>query len=168
MAAFTLLSLAFIGWRVHRKGRFGQKSGAVVRSVWAAALGLGGWVIGVLTVVILWPGLPIDDQLLVVFSVGLPVALAAFFGWVRRDWTARTRHIGLAVATAGSLAGAWLGFHATSQVVAIVTTTAGAVAGANLALILFDIVRAGGPAPSGSADPLEASDDHDPVPVLIG
>ena len=48
MAAFTLLSLAVMAWRVHRKGRFGRKAGAVVRSVWAAALGLGGWVIGVL------------------------------------------------------------------------------------------------------------------------
>ena len=48
------------------------------------------------------------------------------------------------------------------------TAMAGAVAGANLALILFDMVRAGGPAPSGSADRVEASHDHDLVPVTIG
>ena len=165
LAAITVVSLALMVWRVHRNGRFGPKAAAVLRSVWAAVIGLGGWVIGILTVLITWPGMPIDDQLLVVVSAGLPVGLATYLAWVHRDWTSRTRHVGLAAAVAGAFAGAWLGFHATTQALAILTAVAGAVAGANLALILLDMSRAAHPAPTSADGPRDVGDEHDLLAV---
>jgi uncharacterized membrane protein YeaQ/YmgE (transglycosylase-associated protein family) len=74
--------------------------------------------------------------------VGLPIGLGVYFGWVNRDWTARTKTTGLAAAVAAGLVGAWLGFHAAVDLLALVTAIVGAVAGANLALILLDISTA--------------------------
>jgi uncharacterized membrane protein YebE (DUF533 family) len=61
---------------------------------------------------------------------------------VHRDWSARSKLIGLAAAVGGALVGTRLGFHATTDLLALVTAIAGAVAGANLALILLDMSRA--------------------------
>ena len=128
--------------RVHRRGHFGRRAGATLRSLYAIVLGLGGWFLGVLIVITTMPGVPIDDALLVVLSVGVPVGLGIYLAWVHRDWPAQSKAAGFAAATAGALAGAWLGFHAESDILALVTAIAGAVAGSNLALILLDMSRA--------------------------
>jgi hypothetical protein len=88
------------------------------------------------------PGVPIDDELLVALSVGLPVGLGIYLAWVHRDWSTQSKGLGLAAAVAGALVGAWLGFQATAGFIALVTTILGAVAGGNLVLILFNMVRA--------------------------
>jgi hypothetical protein len=152
LAAVTVLSLAWVAWWVHKRGRFGGKASAVLRSAYSIILGVGGWFFGVMIALATMPGVPIDDELLVALSVGLPVGLGIYLAWVHRDWTAQNKSVGLAAAVAGALVGGWLGFHATGDLMALVTAILGAVAGANLVLILLDMVRA------GSGDDRVASD----------
>jgi pimeloyl-ACP methyl ester carboxylesterase len=142
LAALTVLSLLWMAFRVRRRGAFGRKSSAVLRSVYPVVLGLGGWFIGVLVVLTTMPGVPVDDELLAALSVGLPIGLGVYFAWVHGDWSGRTKATGLAAAAAGALVGAWLGFHATEGLVALVTAIVGASVGANLLLLALDIAWA--------------------------
>jgi uncharacterized membrane protein YfcA len=128
--------------RVRRRGGFGRKAGAVLRSAYPVVLGLGGWFAGVLIVITTMPGVPLDDELLAVLSVGIPVGLGVYLAWVRRDRPAHDNRIGLAAAASGALLGAWLGFHVAVDLLALLTAIAGAIAGANLLLILLDLSRA--------------------------
>jgi hypothetical protein len=55
------------------------------------------------------PGIRIDNELLVVSSVGVPIGLGIYWAWVHLDWSVRSRRVGLAAAAAGgALGGAWL------------------------------------------------------------
>jgi pimeloyl-ACP methyl ester carboxylesterase len=142
-AALTVLSLLWIALRVHKRGRFGRKTSATLRSLYPIVLGLGGWFLGVLVVMTTMPGVPLDDELLAAFSVGVPIGLGVYFAWVNRDWSAKTKTTGFAAAAAGALVGAWLGFNAMEDLVALLTAIVGAAAGANLTLILLDMTRPG-------------------------
>ena len=62
----------------------------MLRSVYPIVLGLGGWFLGVLIVITTLPGVPLDDELLAVLSVGVPVGLGIYWAWVHRDWSATT------------------------------------------------------------------------------
>jgi pimeloyl-ACP methyl ester carboxylesterase len=139
VALLTVLSLLWMARRVRKRGRFGRKTSAVLRSVYPLVLGLGGWFVGVLIVITTMPGIPLDDELLAALSVGLPVGLGVYLAWVSRDWTAVTKATGFAAAVAAGLVGAWLGFHAADDLLALITAIVGASACANLALILLDI-----------------------------
>jgi hypothetical protein len=139
-AALTVLSLLWLPFRVHRRGAIGRKSSAAVRSLYVVLLGLGGWFAGVLVALATMPNVPLDDQLLAAVSIGAPIGLGIYYAWVNRDWTARTRATGFAVAVAGALAGAWLGFNVVEGLFAVVTTILGATVGANLTLLVLDIV----------------------------
>jgi hypothetical protein len=44
---------------------------------------------------------PLDEQLLVVLSVGVPIGLGIYFAWVHRDWSAKTSTTGLVATTRG-------------------------------------------------------------------
>jgi hypothetical protein len=125
--------------RVHRRGRFGRKTSAMLRSLYPIVLGLGGWFLGVLIVITTMPGVPLDDELLASLSVGIPIGLGIYWTWVNRDWADKTKATGLAAAAAGALVGAWLGFNSTTGLLALITTIVGASVGANLTLILLDI-----------------------------
>ena len=57
------------------RGGFGRKASAVLRSVYPVVLGLGGWFVGVLIVITTMPGVPLDDELLAVLSIGVPIGL---------------------------------------------------------------------------------------------
>jgi hypothetical protein len=124
---------------VHTRGRFGRKTSVALRSLYAVVLGLGGWFFGALIVLTTMPGVPLDDELLAVLAVGVPVGLGGYLAWVSRDWSARTKATGLSGAAGGALLGAWLGFHATDGLFALVTAIVGAVAAANLILLVLDI-----------------------------
>jgi hypothetical protein len=139
-AALTVLSLLWMALR--RKPHFGRKKSVLMRSLYPVVLGLGGWFAGVLLVITTMPGTPLDSELLAVVAVGVPVGLGIYWAWVHRDWSARGRMTGFAVAVGGALAGAWLGFHAAVDLLALVTAIVGAAAGANLTLILLDMSRA--------------------------
>ena len=142
LAALTVLSLVWMAIRVRRRGGYGRKSSAALRSLYPVVLGLGGWLLGVLVVLTAMPGVALDDELLAMLSVGLPVGLGIFLAWVQSDRPSRSNAVGVAAAVAGSLIGAWLGFHATTDLAALVTAIVGAIAGANLTLIGLDIVWA--------------------------
>ena len=139
LAALTVLSLALMGRRVHRKGRFGRKGAAVLRSAYTVVLGLGGWLLGVVVVISTTRGVPVDGDLFSAVTVGAPIGLGVYLAWVHREWAGRVKMIGFAAAVAGALVGAWLGFGVTTDLAALLTTIAGAAVGSNLAVILLDI-----------------------------
>jgi pimeloyl-ACP methyl ester carboxylesterase len=138
-ALLTVLSLLWMAWRVHKRGRYGRKAGATLRSLYPIVLGLGGWFLGVLIVITAMPGTPLDAELLAAFSVGLPIGLGVYLAWVDRGWDAKTKSTGFAAAVGGALVGAWLGFHASEGLLALITAIAGAAVGGNLILLGLDI-----------------------------
>ena len=115
LALLTVLSLLWMARRVHKRGRMGRKSSALLRSLYPFVLGLGGWFLGVLTVIMIMPGVPLDDELLAALSVGLPIGLGIYWAWVHRNWSAGTKTVGFVAAMGGALVGAWLGFNATAD-----------------------------------------------------
>ena len=139
LALVTILTLVGMALRVTRRGGFGSKASAALRSMAPIPLGLGGWFLGSLIVLTTIRGLPITGALVVVPSVGVPIGLGLYLAWVNRTWAPNTRTTGLAVAAAGALVGAWLGFHAGGWLFAIITAILGAAAIGNLGLIALDI-----------------------------
>jgi pimeloyl-ACP methyl ester carboxylesterase len=142
LAALTALSLLGLARRVRTQGRIGPKSAALLRSVYPLVLGLGGWCLGALIVVSTMPGVRIDNELLVILSVGVPIGLGIYWAWAHRAFSARSKQVGITAAAAGALAGAWLGFHATDGPLAVLTAIVGALIGANIALLVLDMSRA--------------------------
>jgi pimeloyl-ACP methyl ester carboxylesterase len=138
-AFLMLASLAWLVRRVRRRGAVGRRSGALVRSLHALVIGLGGWCLGALVALTILPSTPLDDEVLTGVSVGLPVGLAVFAAWMRSDWSVVTRAVGASAALAGALVGGWLGFNATTGIGSVLTAIAGAAAGSNLALIALDV-----------------------------
>jgi pimeloyl-ACP methyl ester carboxylesterase len=141
LGALTVISLILMARRVQRRGRFGPVSGALLRSVYPAVLGLGGWSLGALLVLTAMPAVRIDNQLLIVVGAGVPVGLGIYWAWVHRDWLARPKTIGLGLALAAALVGAWLGYQALGGFPGIFTAIVGATVGANISVIVFDIFR---------------------------
>jgi len=142
LGLIMIVSLLWMARRVHNRGRLGPKASATLRSLYAIVLGLGGWFLGVLIVITTLPGVPLDDELLVALSVGVPIGLGIYLAWVNRDRSASTKATGFAAATGAALVGAWLGFTATEGLLAIITAIVGAAVGGNLVLILLDIAEA--------------------------
>jgi hypothetical protein len=139
LAVLTVVSLLLMWWRIRRRGRFGRTASAVLRSVYPLILGLGGWFLGVLIVLTTSSTIPIEDQLLAVVSIGVPIGLGIYLAWVNRDRQSNANTIGFAAALGGGLAGAWLGFNATSGLLSLITAIVGATVGANLILLALDI-----------------------------
>jgi len=137
-AGLAALSLLWMPLRL-RRGPYGRKAGAALRSVHPLVLGLGGWFVAVLIVLRAFPTVPLDDELLATLPVGIPIGLGIYLAWVNRSWSASTKGTGFAAAAGGALVGAWLGLNVTEGLVALVTTIAGAAAGANLTLLGLDI-----------------------------
>ena len=94
LAALTVLSLLWMAVRLCKQASFGRKASAAVRSLYAVLLGLGGWCLGMLVALTTLPTVPLDDQVLVVISVGLPVALAVYCGWLKRDSSPTIKLVG--------------------------------------------------------------------------
>ena len=85
LAALTVLSLLWMARRVHRRGAYGSKASATLRSLYPIVLGLGGWFLGVLIVLVAFPSVSLDDTALGVLSIGVPVGLGIYWAWVNRD-----------------------------------------------------------------------------------
>jgi len=139
----TILSLLLMWRRAHKRGGFGRKASAMLRSVYLLVLGLGGWFIGLIIVLVALPTVPLNSELMAVLSIGTPIGLGTYWAWVNPDRPARATRIGIWVALTGALVGALLGFNATSGIMAVITTIVGAAAGANLGLIALDVARIG-------------------------
>ena len=141
LAGVAALALVWLPWRSHRRGRFGHKSSVVLRSLLPILLGLGGWFAGVIVVLVAFPTVPLDNAVLGIASVGIPVGLGIYWAWTRSDRTHRASTAGFAGSVGGALVGAWLGFNATTGLFALVTAILGAIAFANLAVLSLDIRR---------------------------
>jgi pimeloyl-ACP methyl ester carboxylesterase len=158
----VILSLLLMWRRVRRRGRFGRKSSVLLRSLYTLVLGLGGWFAGVVIAQLAFPEVALDDVLLAVLSMGLPIGLGIYLAWVNRDLSAGARTIGFWAAISGALAGAWLGFNATTGLMAVITTIVGAALGANLTVLALDI-SSGRPARYRSAETI-AKESLEPRP----
>jgi pimeloyl-ACP methyl ester carboxylesterase len=139
LALLTVLSLLAMARRVHKRGGFGAKARATLRSLYSIVLGLGGWFAGALLVMTTMPGVPLDDELLATISVGLPTGLGIYLAWINRNRSAKTKTTGFAAAIGGALLGAWLGFNATEGLAALLTAIVGAAVAANLLLLILDV-----------------------------
>jgi len=143
MLGVVLVGAAVLAWlsvRVHRRGTLGSTASGWLRTLSPIPTGLGGWFLGALLVMAIWPSVPLDNQALAVLAVGVPVGFGIYLAWTDRNWFASTKRLGLGLTIAAALFGAWAGFNATSGLPALVTAIIGAAAIANLALIVLDIV----------------------------
>ena len=142
MIGFALLAviwLVVLAIRIRRRGGTGRKTGAWIRSAGPIVFGLGGWFLGALLVLRFWPSRPLDDQLLAVVSIAVPIWLGVYAGWVRTDTPKAMRAKGIGAAGVGAVVGAALGFHVTSGLMALITAIIGAAVVSNLSLLVLDI-----------------------------
>ncbi len=142
MIGFALLAviwLVVLAIRIRRRGGTGRKTGAWIRSAGPIVFGLGGWCLGALLALRFWPSRPLDDQLLAVVSIAVPIWLGVYAGWVCTDTPKAMRAKGIGAAGVGAVVGAALGFHATSGLMALITTIIGAAVVSNLSLLMLDI-----------------------------
>jgi uncharacterized membrane protein YdfJ with MMPL/SSD domain/pimeloyl-ACP methyl ester carboxylesterase len=139
LPVIVVLSLLLMRRRVRRRGRFGRTSSVLLRSLYPVVLGLGGWFAAVLLVQFAFPEMALDDALLAVLSIGVPIGLGIYLAWVDRSRSAGVRTIGFLAATAGALVGASLALHAATGLLAVITTIVGAAVGGNLAVLALDI-----------------------------
>jgi pimeloyl-ACP methyl ester carboxylesterase len=138
-ALLAMIWLAVLALRIRRRGGTGRKTGAWIRSAGPIVFGLGGWFLGALLVLRFWPSYPLDDELLAVVSIALPIWLGVYAGWVRTDTPKAMRAKGTIAAGVGAVVGAALGFHEGSGLMVVITTIIGAAAMSNLSLLVFDI-----------------------------
>ena len=142
MIGFALLAviwLVVLAIRIRRRGGTGRKTGAWIRSAGPIVFGLGGWFLGALLVLRFWSSRPLDDQLLAVVSIAVPIWLGVYAGWVRTDTPKAMRAKGIGAAGVGAVVGAALGYHVTSGLIALITTIIAAAVVSNLSLLVLDI-----------------------------
>ncbi len=139
LALLAVIWLVVLAIRIRRRGGTGRKTGAWIRSAGPIVFGLGGWFLGALLVLRFWPSRPLDDQLLAVVSIAVPIWLGVYAGWVRTDTPKAMRAKGIGAAAVGAVVGAALGFHAVSGLMALITAIIGAAVVSNLSLLVLDI-----------------------------
>ena len=162
LGLLMILSLLLMWRRVHKRGGFGRKASAILRSIYLLVLGLGGWFIGLIIVLVALPTVPVNSELMAVLSIGTPIGLGTYWAWVNRDRPARAATIGFGVSLTGAFVGALLGFNATAGLMAVITTIIGAAAGANLGLIALDVARIG--ERPETIPPIATGVDSEPTP----
>jgi pimeloyl-ACP methyl ester carboxylesterase len=91
LALLTVFSLLWMPRLVHKRGRFGRKASATLRSLYPIVLGLGGWFVGALIVMTTMTGVPLDHELLAVLSVGVPVGLGIYWACRASAWDSPRR-----------------------------------------------------------------------------
>jgi pimeloyl-ACP methyl ester carboxylesterase len=139
LALLAVIWLAVLALRIRRRGGTGRKTGAWTRSAGPIVFGLGGYFLGALLVLRFWPSRPLDDQLLAVLSIAVPIWLGIYAGWVRTDTPKAMRAKGIGAAGVGAVVGAALGFHVVSGLMALITGIIGAAVVSNLSLLVLDI-----------------------------
>jgi pimeloyl-ACP methyl ester carboxylesterase len=138
LPAIALLSLLLMWRRVRRRGRIGRPASVLLRSLFTIVLGLAGWLAGVVVVLLAFPTVPLDDGVLAVLAVGIPIGVGIHLAALDRNRPHRGR---FAIVLAGALVGAWIGFQAGTGLMALITTIIGAAFGGNLAALMLDIQR---------------------------
>jgi pimeloyl-ACP methyl ester carboxylesterase len=139
MLGLVVLAAAVLAWaaiRVRTRGTAGRVTSLAMRTVLGFVVGLGGWVLGTLITLTFWTTVPVGSKPLAVLSAGLPVGLALYLAWTRRDAERSEKVRGLLVASAGALIGGWYGYTAIPGFAGLFATIVGAVAAGNIALIV--------------------------------
>ena len=144
LATLTVLSLVWMARRVRKRGSFVREPVRRSGLLCPVVLGLGGWLLCALIILTAGLTIPIDNELLVIFAVVVPVGLGIYFAWVNRDWSAKIKRTGLAVVAVPLSMRGW-GSTQSEGLVAPLIAIVAAVAGGNLALIVLDIARARSP-----------------------
>ncbi|MGZ8696605.1 MAG: hypothetical protein ACXWZ1_04555, partial [Gaiellaceae bacterium] len=147
-------SLLWLPLRVRRRGAFGRRASGALRSLHALLLGLGGWFAGVLIVLTALPTVPLDDEVLALVSIGIPIALGTYWASARGADSQRSRVARFVATVEGAVIGAWLGLNVTPGLFAPLLAIVGATAGANLIVLVLDIRRdRGAREPAAAATP---------------
>ncbi|MGB8196182.1 MAG: alpha/beta hydrolase, partial [Acidimicrobiales bacterium] len=174
MVGFALLAVLWLmglAIRISRRGGTGRKTGAWIRSAGPIVFGLGGWFLGALLVLRFWPTLSLDSELLALVSIGVPIWLGVYAGWLRTNTPNATRAKGIAVAGFGATFGAALGFHEGNGLMAVITTIIGAAALSNLSLLVLDIwtevAASRGSVTTAPAPAMDLPETEHPEPVLL-
>jgi pimeloyl-ACP methyl ester carboxylesterase len=165
LAAISIVTLLCLPLRLRRRASVGTKTGFVTRVLLAPLVGLGGWALGLLAVLTVWPSVSPAYEPMLVLSIGAPVALAVYFAWVHRTWSGSIRNAGLCAVVGGAAVGAWLGLHTLTGLFGVVTAVLGAVLGANLAVLVRDMV--GGTPSNDPADRDDAAHPTGARPVTV-
>ena len=158
-----LAVLVAIARRLRRRGHLKMWPSVVVRSLFAGALGIAGWLLAVVAVLAGSVAVAVDDRSLVMVAVAIPVAAAVSVGWADRARERRGAVTGLAACVSGAVIGAWVGSAVAQDFAAVLTAVAGSVAAANLALIACDVAAGGGLEPVQH----EAEAERELVPVAV-
>jgi pimeloyl-ACP methyl ester carboxylesterase len=153
VALLAMIWLVVLAVRIRHRGGTGGKTGAWIRSAGPIVFGLGGWFLGALLVLRFLPSLSLDNQLLAVVSVAVPIWLGVYAGWVRTDTPQAMRTKGIGTAGVGAVVGAVFGFHMGSGLIALITSIIGAAVVSNLSLLVLDI-RTERAASRGAAAPV--------------
>ena len=82
LALLTVLSLALMARRVHRRAASAARPAPSLRSVYTIVLGLGGWLLGVLVVISTTRGVPVDGEVFSAVTIGAPIGLGVYLAWV--------------------------------------------------------------------------------------
>ena len=104
----VLLSLLLLWRRVSRRGRIGRVASVLLRSLYTVVAGLSGWFAGVIVVLVAFPATPLDDPVLAIASVGVPIGLLVHLASTDR---AKRVHLRWVSVMAGALIGAHFGFQ---------------------------------------------------------
>jgi pimeloyl-ACP methyl ester carboxylesterase len=139
LALLVVISLLWMARRVSKRGGFGPKAATVLRSAYPIVLGLGGWFLALLIMLVTKTAVPFDDEVMAVLGVGAPIGLGIYWAWVHTDWSSTTKVGGWTAAMGGALVGGWVGFNAIEGLFALLTAIVGAAAGANATLLVLDI-----------------------------
>jgi hypothetical protein len=163
LAIVFVVSLVGMTSRVINRGRFGRVASALLRSVYAVVVGLGGWSLAALLILSTMPTVPVNGELVVAFTMGVPIGLTVYLAWFDRDLSREAKITGLVAALGAALVGAWLGFRAADAILALITPLVGAVIGANLALISLDMVWNRAPGAAAEQAPVTTPGYNDAV-----
>jgi uncharacterized membrane protein YdfJ with MMPL/SSD domain/pimeloyl-ACP methyl ester carboxylesterase len=136
LPVIALLSLLLLWRRSRKRGWIGRMASVLLRSVFTLVLGLAGWFAGLVIVLLAFPTVALDDPVLAVCSIGVPIGLGIHLAALDRNLPQRGR---FAAAMAGALLGAWIGYQAGAGLLAVITTIVGAALGANLLILALDI-----------------------------
>lgn len=141
LALLAVTSTAWLAYRVRTRGGFGRAASAAWRTLGAVVLGLGGWSLALLLVLVTRVAVPLDSALLTIAAVAVPVGVAVHLACVRGVWPPARKAETLAGTLAGALACAWWGFGALAGPPSVLAAVVGATVGANLAVLLLDVAH---------------------------
>ncbi|RYU09259.1 alpha/beta hydrolase [Nocardioides iriomotensis] len=162
LALLAVASLAWMARRVRTRGGFGGRASVALRSVAPVVLGLGGWSLALLLVLVTEVDLPLDGVVMTLAGVGIPVSAGVHLAWAHGTRAPADRAAGWAAALAGGLIGASLGAGALPGLPSVLVAVVGAGVGANLAMLVLDMTSEAS-ARTGTGQRVRSRTDQSPL-----